>query len=74
GVAPSWSEKELALLRTHYAEGIEYVISLLPGRSRKAIFRQASLAAKWHLNRSRFGIRIVHDLACVFAIAVRNAQ
>lgn len=44
GVAPSWSEEELALLRTHYAEGIEYVISLLPGRSRKAIFRQASLA------------------------------
>ncbi len=38
------SEEELALLRTHYAEGIEYVISLLPGRSRKAIFRQASLA------------------------------
>ncbi|MEG4684812.1 hypothetical protein UXP70_07650 [Enterobacter cloacae] len=32
------------MLRTHYAEGIEYVISLLPGRSRKAIFRQASLA------------------------------
>ncbi|WP_258316783.1 hypothetical protein [Klebsiella variicola] len=44
GVAPSWSEEELALLRTHYAEGIEYVMSLLPGRSRKAIFRQASLA------------------------------
>ncbi|HHA1914420.1 TPA: hypothetical protein ACOEDZ_000940 [Enterobacter asburiae] len=32
------------MLQTHYAEGIEYVISLLPGRSRKAIFRQASLA------------------------------
>lgn len=44
GVAPCWSEEELALLRTYYAEGIEYVISLLPGRSRKAIFRQASLA------------------------------
>ncbi len=44
GGAPPWSEEELALLRTHYAEGIEYVISLLPGRSRKAIFRQASLA------------------------------
>lgn len=44
GVAPSWSEEELALLRTHYAEGTEYVMSLLPGRSRKAIFRQASLA------------------------------
>lgn len=44
GVAPPWSEEELALLRTHYAKGIEYVISLLPGRSRKAIFRQASLA------------------------------
>lgn len=44
GVAPPWSEEELALLRTHYAEGIEYVMSLLPGRSRKAIFRQASLA------------------------------
>lgn len=43
-VAPSWSEEELALLRTHYAEGTEYVMSLLPGRSRKAIFRQASLA------------------------------
>lgn len=42
GVAPCWSEEELVLLRTHYAEGIEYVISLLPGRSRKAIFRQAS--------------------------------
>ncbi|WP_233628684.1 hypothetical protein [Citrobacter amalonaticus] len=44
GVAPPWSEEELALLRAHYTEGIEYVISLLPGRSRKAIFRQASLA------------------------------
>lgn len=43
-VAPPWPEEELALLRTHYAEGIEYVMSLLPGRSRKAIFRQASLA------------------------------
>jgi len=44
GVAPPWSEEELALLRTHYTEGIEYVMSLLPGRSRKAICRQASLA------------------------------
>lgn len=44
GVASPRSEEELALLQTHYAEGIEYVISLLPGRSRKAIFRQASLA------------------------------
>lgn len=23
------------------------------------------LAAKWRLNRSRFGIRIDHDLACI---------
>ena len=44
GVTPPWSEEELALLRTHYTEGIESVMSLLPGRSRKAIFRQASLA------------------------------
>lgn len=44
GMSPPWSEEELALLRTHYTEGIEYVMSLLPGRSRKAIFRQASLA------------------------------
>lgn len=44
GVAPPWSEEELVLLRTHYTEGIEYVMSLLPGRSRRAIFRQASRA------------------------------
>ncbi|WP_267432448.1 hypothetical protein [Erwinia psidii] len=44
GATPPWSEEELVLLRTHYTEGIEYVMSLLPGRSRKAIFRQASLA------------------------------
>lgn len=44
GVAPPWSEEEQALVRAHYTEGIEYVMSLLPGRSRKAIFRQASLA------------------------------
>jgi hypothetical protein len=37
-----WTEVELALLRTHYAEGIEVVESLLPARTRKAIFRQAS--------------------------------
>lgn len=44
GVAPPWSEEELALLRTHYTEGIEYVMSLLPGRTRRAIFWQASRA------------------------------
>lgn len=50
GVAPPRSEEELVLLRTHYAEGIEYVISLLSKRSRKAILRQASLA--WLTSRS----------------------
>ncbi|MGX5076446.1 hypothetical protein [Enterobacter mori] len=44
GATPPWSEEELVLLRTHYTEGIEYVMSLLPGRSRKAIFQRASLA------------------------------
>lgn len=44
GATPPWSEEELVLLRTQYTEGIEYVMSLLPGRSRKAIFQQASLA------------------------------
>ncbi|HFQ9142010.1 TPA: sigma factor-like helix-turn-helix DNA-binding protein [Enterobacter cancerogenus] len=44
GVAPPWSEEEMALLRTHYTEGLEYVMSLLHRRSRKAICRQASLA------------------------------
>jgi len=44
GMPPPWSEEELELLRAHYAKGTEYVMSLLPGRSRKAIFQQASLA------------------------------
>jgi hypothetical protein len=30
-----------------------------------AIGYKAAMAAKWRLNRSRFGIRIDHDLACI---------
>ncbi|EEW2029574.1 hypothetical protein D9H55_18405 [Escherichia coli] len=32
-----------------------------PRRTRRLV----SLAAKWHLNRSQFGIRIDHDLASI---------
>lgn len=28
-------------------------------------FEEQAAIAKWHLNRSRFGIRIDHDLACI---------
>jgi len=37
-----WSEAELTLLRNHYCDGIEAAMQQLPGRTRRAIFRQAS--------------------------------
>ncbi|MGS0151985.1 hypothetical protein ACUTGT_26010, partial [Escherichia coli] len=56
---------------------IHYLLTGKPGRQRRRRctphFRQASacqgfsrgLTAKWHLNRSQFGIRIDHDLASI---------
>lgn len=53
--AQAWSEEEIAVLRTHYAEGvgITYVQAHLPGRAKKSIFAKAcelgiDSAHYWH--------------------------
>lgn len=47
----SWTEMELALMQEHYRKGINEIKTLLPGRTREAIFAQAG---KMGLTETRF--------------------
>jgi hypothetical protein len=48
---PRWSDAELAIVRDHYAEGVDACVALLPGRCRAAIWRVAGRLGLTNLHR-----------------------
>ena len=59
-----WTEDERGLVRQHYHKGLDYMLALLPGRTRKAISVQAShlevRASNWSEQERQY-LRDHHD-------------
>ncbi|WP_213090838.1 hypothetical protein, partial [Escherichia coli] len=56
-----WTIRDLIFLENNYSSML--VVEIADGLGRT--LGPVGLIAKWHLNRSQFGIRIDHDLASI---------
>ncbi|CAB1218649.1 hypothetical protein [Klebsiella michiganensis] len=67
-----WIEDERSLIRLHYHKGLEYMQTLLPGRTRQAIYAQAShlgvTVSNWS-NQERQFLKDHHGIMPVSKIA-----